>query len=416
MWVKKIGYLALLGGLVSGASAWAGYLTNFNDPNTQTFVDAVKNKSVHIIQFGDSHTAADVMTGAVRDQLQSQLGSGGMGWAMPMYFSGQRLERFGYDNTGWKPVSSRQERYDNYTLGGLNAKPQYRGATLTIKAKRAELPQQILVNLRQAPSDEKFTGIDAAGQKFEFEAPIKNGTWQTVELKAQLPFTITSGQTSDSAIGGWWAKNQTGKGVVVSALGINGAELGHWDRWSNDWKNNLKSVAPQLVILAYGTNEAFNNNVDLRNYKTLLTEKIAQIRAASPNTAIMIVSAPEALKSTAGECGTRPNQLTAIQNVQYEVAQQQHTLFWNWQQAMGGTCSMKSWMNQGLARKDGVHFSEAGYQKLGKIFANDLLELLTPKGQDYSSSTPQNLKTTPSPTSLGYASICLSDNQKCTSL
>jgi hypothetical protein len=92
-------------------------LTNFNDPNTNQLMTAFKNKSVHIVQFGDSHTAADVMTGTLRAQLQNRLGNGGMGWGMPMYFSGQRLVRYGYDNNGWEPISSRQQRDQNYTLG-----------------------------------------------------------------------------------------------------------------------------------------------------------------------------------------------------------------------------------------------------------------------------------------------------------
>jgi predicted glycosyltransferase len=52
--------------------------------------------------------------------------------------------------------------------------------------------------------------------------------------------------------------------------------------------------------------------------------------------AIMIVSAPESLKNIAGQCGIRPIKLTAIQNVQYQVAQQKHTLYWNWHKLWGG--------------------------------------------------------------------------------
>ena len=77
---------------------------------------AFKNKSVHIVQFGDSHTAADVMTGTLRAQLQNRLKRWN-GVGMPMYFSGQRLARYGYDNNGWEPISSRQQRDQNYTLG-----------------------------------------------------------------------------------------------------------------------------------------------------------------------------------------------------------------------------------------------------------------------------------------------------------
>ena len=421
MLIKKSVYLDVFCILTIGSPVYASNLTNFNDPNTDQLITAFKNKSVHIVQFGDSHTAADVMTGTLRTQLQNRLGNGGMGWGMPMYFSGQRLVRYGYDNNGWEPISSRQQRDQNYTLGGLIATPKFNGATLTIKSKQSEISQKIKVNLRQAATDGKFLGRDAQGHQFEIEAPIKNNTWQTVEFVAQLPFTITASNAEQSAIGGWWAKNQNGEGAVVSALGINGAELSYWNRWNEGWQQNLKSISPELIIIAYGTNEAFNDNIDVDKYKNLLISKVDQIRVASPDTAIMIVSAPESLKNIAGQCGIRPIKLTAIQNVQYQVAQQKHTLYWNWEQAMGGGCSMKSWINQGLGRKDGVHFSEAGYQKLGQALAEDLLSFV---GLQQSYNTPTNTEVNvakssqqykPS-TNTGYASICLEGTKECKSI
>ena len=422
MLIKKSVYLGMLCILTIGSQVYASNLTNFNEPNTNLLMTAFKNKSVHIVQFGDSHTAADVMTGTLRAQLQNRLGNGGMGWGMPMYFSGQRLVRYGYDNNGWEPISSRQQRDQNYTLGGLIATPKFNGATLTIKSKQSELPQKIMVNLRQSATDDKFLGKDAQGRQFQLEAPIKDNTWQTVEFVAQLPFSITALNADHSAIGGWWAKNENGSGAVVSALGINGAELSFWNRWNDGWKKNLKTISPQLVILAYGTNEAFDDNIDIEKYKNLLSLKIEQIRSASPYSVIMIVSAPESLKNTSGQCGTRPIKLTAIQNIQHQVAQQQHTLYWNWQQAMGGNCSMKTWINSGLGRKDGVHFSEAGYQKLGRSLADDLISFAGLENQiDYFNSIKNSKLLRSSeqylpPMNTGFASICLEGNKECKSI
>ncbi len=416
MLIKRSSCFALLGFCLF-QSANANSLTNFNEPHANQLIQALQNQNVHIVQFGDSHTAADVMTGAMRTKLQNRLGNGGMGWGMPMYFSGQRLDRYGYDNSAWQPISSRQNRDGNYTLGGLLAIPKMDGATLTIKAKKSEVPQKLTVSIRQAATDGAFEGIDAQGRHFKIEAPIKDNTWQTTEFTAQLPFTITANNTDHSAIGGWWAKNSQGSGAVVSALGINGAELSFWNRWNHQAINKeLAKIAPQLVILAYGTNEAFNQNLDVNQYKDLLTEKIQQIRYASPNTAIMIVAAPESLTSTQGECGVRPSKLTQVQTIQRQVAQQQRTLYWDWQNEMGGSCSMKSWINRGLGRSDGVHFSEAGYQKIGQALANDLLNLANLPVQNESSTpntqpTSNDVPTYSAPT--GSAIICLSGGQSC---
>ncbi len=42
---------------------------------------------------------------------------------------------------------------------------------------------------------------------------------------------------------------------------------------------------------------------------------------------------------------------------------------------MGGACSMKSWMAQGLGARDGVHFTAQGYQTAAGKLADDLIKL-----------------------------------------
>lgn len=385
-------------------------IVNFGEPNTTNLTRAIANRSFHLVQLGDSHTAGDVMTEAVRERLQGVMGDGGMGWAMPMYFGGQRMARFGYDNTDFLPISSRTNFGENYTLGGMLATPKVHGATLTLKPKRIESAQRLLVRFRQSAYDGRFILTDATGRSMPLELPRKDGTWQFVSVDARLPLMIYNDNASGSAIGGFWAFSPTGRGAVVSAIGINGSELSHWSRWNaSAWQNELATIRPNLIVLAYGTNEAHNGASG--NYvQSILTQKVRQIRRASPNSAVMIVSAPETLRSITGECGTRPAMLSEIQMAQRAVAQSERTLFWDWQLAMGGSCTMKSWINVGEASKDGVHFSQSGYAKLGNRFANDLLSFANvssrttttlPQSSRPSTSTP----TTSVPTNQGYIYI-----------
>ena len=373
-------------------------LTNFGEPNTHALTQAMANHSVHIVQLGDSHTAGDTMTDALRNSLQGVMGDGGMGWAMPMYFSGQRMARFSYDNVDFSPISSRTNQSEYYTLGGLIARPKVNGASLTLKPKKgAEPAQRIWVSIRQQPTDGRFTGVDAYGKRFVLETARKDGTWQMVSVDVNLPFTIYNDNATGSAIGGWWAFNPSGRGAVVSALGINGAELSHWGRWNAQaWQNELATIRPTLIVLAYGTNEAYNG-VSGESVRATLTEKIRQIRAVSPRSAVMVLGSPEALKSTGGGCGTRPATLTDVQTAQRQVAQAERTLYWDWQGAIGGSCSMKSWISRGLASKDGVHFSQSGYTRLGNELANELLALQAQAPTQYPNATYPNTAPTYSP-------------------
>lgn len=376
--------------LVMSMSASANYLTNYQDPNTDRLIQALNNNRIHIVQLGDSHTAGDSMTEALRSHLQSRYGNGGMGWAMPMYFSGQRMARYGYDNYQWTPISSRRNQNEDYTLGGLIARPNFSGSTLTIKAKNQEPMQSMTVSIRQSATDGLFKISDADGNHLILEAPIKNNTWQTTTFDAKLPFTLTAeGSMTNTAIGGWWGRSKYEIGAIVSSLGINGAELSHWSRWNqNAWQQELATIAPELIILAYGTNEAYNH-LNAERIASVLDERIEQIRQASPHSAIMIVSSPEVLKNTAGSCGVRPPTLNAIQEAQRQTAQNKHTLFWDWQSAMGGSCSMKQWMKSAKAAKDGVHFTHLGYQQLGRQMADDISSLSASNPSSHSTPSPQ---------------------------
>lgn len=376
--IKKIykqGVIALFISII-GSTVYAESVYNFSEPNTPHLIQSIKNHQINMIQLGDSHTAADVMTGAVRQTLQEQLGDGGMGWGMPMYFTGQRLALYGYDHNNWQPLSSRIDRDENYTLGGLIARPQQDGAVLVVKHKQQQHNlANVVISVRQGAGDLPLQLIDGQGKQFSVATIKKNNTWEQVRLNGlQLPFRVTALHSPQTAIGGWWVVNQNAGGAIVSAVGINGAQLKNLSYWDPLWRNTLSDYQPDLVVLAYGTNEVYNKQ-NVSDEEQILIENITRIRQSVPRAAILIISTPEILVNSKGLCGTRPESLTAFQKMQKQVAQQQHTLYWDWQAAMGGSCQMKTWMKNGLALKDGIHFSAKGYEQLGQDLAHAILEM-----------------------------------------
>src|SRR5580692_2789591 len=62
-----------------------------------------KSQLVRVIQFGDSHTAADIFTGALRTLFQSKFGDGGAGFTFAGYpFAGYRIHGTRRaQSTGW---------------------------------------------------------------------------------------------------------------------------------------------------------------------------------------------------------------------------------------------------------------------------------------------------------------------------
>lgn len=105
---------------------------------------------------------------------------------------------------------------------------------------------------------------------------------------------------------------------MLSALGINGATINMMDKWGAQWSKTLGQLHPDMVILAYGTNEAFNDTFDLVAYRQLLVEKIRQIRQQAPNSAILLIGPSDSIKNKdASDCRSQqPQWLTDIIRIQ----------------------------------------------------------------------------------------------------
>lgn len=332
------------------------------------------NIKFRIVQIGDSHTAGDYFTNELRRRLQQQWGDGGLGWVYPNSVAGQRNAQVLHSGNGWRVLSSRTEQAD-FPLGGVLSRSSGGGSSITVSPRTPVADvQQITITARPVFADNELKVTDAQGRQVASLPNLGSNAWQYFSFTAQLPLNYRSQAGDIWEVGHINIENDR-PGVVVSAMGINGSQLSQWSSWRTDWGQDLAATQADLVILAYGTNEAFSRNLDVAQTKHIWAESIRQIRESLPGAGILIIGAPESLKSKHGQCGQRPPFLDAMQQMQRDVAQQEQTLYWSWQAAMGGPCSMKDWMARGLAARDGVHFSVQGYQTAAAKLAEDIVRL-----------------------------------------
>lgn len=357
------------------ASPHAG-VVDFGDPAAAAAVAKIRQPSggFRYVQIGDSHTAGDFLTDQLRMRLQARLGNGGMGWAMPMQVPGQRLARVSFEHNGWELISSRKSGAADYPFGGLIAQVVSEHAVLTIKSKQGSPLQRITAIIRQGPNDAPLLISDVSGQQQFLSSPTLDGRWHKVTFGARLPLTVVAEGSQETAIGGWWLSTPEA-GAIVSAVGINGAKQSQWNRWRSDWMQDMDSGQPNLIAIAYGTNEAFDEALDEAAMRNDLGAAIDQLRERFPHAAVLILGAPESLSAQVGSCGVRAPSLDAVQRIQKEVAENRKAMFWDWQHSMGGACSMKRWISEGLARSDGVHFTPTGYAHLGDLLYQGLVDM-----------------------------------------
>ena len=377
----KLRISAALAGLLASAAALATPVQDFGEVNLARLASRLKAIStavqpVRITQLGDSHTAGDYLTGTLRERFQAKFGDAGAGWTPPMAVPGQRHALVIERSEGWTLVNSRKDGDPDFPLGGYIAQAQRPGATISV------LPRNPLDGLwrarfrvRAAQDGASALEVDDGHGSRKLNPPEPGKGWQLVEQKLYFPFVVRASALPAVELGGIELE-RLAPGVVLDSIGSNGAQLSIWQRWGKNWSAQLAERNSDLVILAYGVNEAFDDRLDLIEYQLNLQAAINTIRRDLPQAAILMLGAQDAARkrgAVSKECSPgRPLQLAAVKRIQQKVARDSHVLYWDWEQAMGGPCSMKRWQAQQLARPDMVHFSQQGYAKL----ANDLFDNL----------------------------------------
>lgn len=354
-------------------------LTNYGDPNLSRLAHRLRDPSarIHIVQIGDSHTAADFFSGTLRDKFQAGYGDAGIGFVPPSIIAGQRTANFVFTEPKkqWSFLTSRKDDAPNFPLGGFIISPLTGHSTLTMKERNPTSNQYDMQVLYQTSYPASVSVRSATNNTLNLQP--SSGWRFSDSVPVTFPADITTSEQSPLNIGGWFI-TRNHPGVMLSAVGINGATIAMTDKWSPQWVSTLAETAPEMVILAYGTNEAFNDTLNLDLYRQQLTANVNKIRQAMPDAVILLVGPGDSIKNkTAPDCRSQqPANLHNVINIQQSVAKSEGLLYWDWQQYMGGDCAINSWVLRDLARPDKVHLSAAGYERSATALYNALDALL----------------------------------------
>jgi lysophospholipase L1-like esterase len=162
---------------------------------------------------------------------------------------------------------------------------------------------------------------------------------------------------------------------VYEPLGVNGARAKRLNEMSES-PGFLESVShsrPDLIVIAYGTNEVTDLDWTVDSYSRMLSGIIARLRSAAPDASILIIGPPD--RSVAGGGGwTSVRRMPLLLEAQKRAAFIAGAAFWSEYDAMGGSGSMNTWVARGLGRFDHVHFTASGYDRLAGLFYGELIK------------------------------------------
>jgi lysophospholipase L1-like esterase len=390
--------LASLMGLVffmlSGSckvAAQTGVIENFGDPNSshlwqqlQAIENGQRQTPLRILQLGDSHTAGDYFSGRLRELLQARYGNAGIGWITPGYVTNQRSAQVGLRNKGvWELFDSKKlTNRGPFPLGGFYT-TSAGNSIIEINLKTSSLEGAWQINLWQQSASTPWSLALKNRQFFKFPTEEYNtGKWtlSSITLDTLTEQDVFLLAPKGGKLGGI-TLDKKGPGITLDALGINGATVAAINRWDeSSLQQQLAWRNPELIILAYGTNEAFDSDLQQADYETELRQALQKLRQSAPHAAVVIIGAPGTAKAKPpyqrGVCRLAlPPNLITVQKSQKQIAQQEKTLYWDWSAIMGGNCGVSTWVSRkpALMRPDMIHFTAEGYAFSAEQFYEALM-------------------------------------------
>ncbi|MBX3514178.1 MAG: lipolytic protein G-D-S-L family [Xanthobacteraceae bacterium] len=365
-------------------------------------------KGITILQLGDSHTAADFMTGELRRLLQAKFGNGGAGYlSAGRPHIGVRSSAFRITaSDGWSYEALQQSaETSKFWLSGFNAIAKDDGETISFKSETPYNFDRIEIQALRQPKGGKIEiRLDGV---FQSEVDLSGDVREPVVIQL-LPERKASDRVREIKITtkGEGAVNLSSvavynreAGLSYSNVGFPGATIDILNKFDDViFENELRRLDPQIVVLAFGTNEGFNDALDLVRYRQSYERALGKIRRAVPNAVIVMLAPPDgargpkkqddekaekrAATKTAREepCGEwkTPVNLDKVRETQEQIAKRHKLVYWNWASIMPAECGANRWatMTPPLVAKDRVHFTMEGYRQTAAQFMKVLLPVI----------------------------------------
>ena len=159
-------------------------------------------------------------------------------------------------------------------------------------------------------------------------------------------------------------------GVQVSNIGMRGSSgyvFGRINQRSlGAMYNELK---PRMIIMQFGGNSVplFEDSAGVVGYSYSFKRQINLVQSLNPNAVIVVIGPSDMSDNDDGIRNTYEFLPYCIEQMM-ERTKEAGAVYWNLYAAMGGYNSMPSWVEQGLAGKDHVHFTNSGARVASTYF------------------------------------------------
>jgi lysophospholipase L1-like esterase len=340
-------------------------------------------RRLRISVWGDSHVAAEVLPAQLRRRFQARFGDGGPGFVLlgkpwPSYRHSQvetgasrgwRAERLWgrYSRTRPRP------RDDLFGVAGISVHSRRAASTWVRPVGRRALAGLDLFYLRQPGGGTVEILADGTRLKRLRTAGARRALREHLDLPGRIKRLDLSARRGEVRLFG--VDLHSGRpGVVVDSLGINGAQASSILKWNELLlARHLEQLAPDLVILAYGSNEVDAKGLTRQTFAQDLDAVLERMSEAAPNASCLVVGPPDQARQLEGQGWRVPGRLDYLVAEQRRLARERGCAFWDQRAAMGAG-NIFAWVRNNLARGDHLHMSVRGYRQIGDALYRALID------------------------------------------
>ncbi|MDR0798261.1 MAG: GDSL-type esterase/lipase family protein [Dysgonamonadaceae bacterium] len=342
---------------------------------------------INILHIGGSHVQADIFSNQVRQNLDAinQTFQSPRGFIFPFSVAKTNNPRnYKVTYTGrWESARNVQSlRTLQVGMAGISVATSDPEATITVELNPNSFPgrwnfdrlrvlaysldgsdnvQPVLYKRRETIPAQK----DSATNTYFFDF-------------SELTESFTIGfqqndRTPHTFIVNGFIPEKTVPGIRYHAIGVNGASVSSYLN-SELLEAELPLIAPDMVIFGLGINDAVAPNFSAETFINNYNELIAKIKRVNPDCAFIFITNNDSFrKVTKKQYRLNTNGLIA-RDAFYQIAKNNQGGVWDQFALMGGLRSMQTWQEAGLAQPDKVHFTRQGYELLGDLLYNALID------------------------------------------
>lgn len=338
---------------------------------------------LRILHYGDSQIEMDRITGYVREQLQQRFGGSGPGLQPAVQIipstairqiSSENWQRYAC----WGIDTSLRATHRRYGVM-LNFSKYQESASITFNVsnqayERARLITKVRVligNLESSARVSLSTNNKGYGSKRAEPGGLQLLEWELDTFPKSITLQFNGGGSTEV-----YGIALDGKsGVAVDNMPMRGCSGTIFTRADSALlKKSFELLNVKLLILQFGGNmmPSINDEKNAMDYGEKFYEQITWLKSLKEDLSVIVIGLADMSKRIDGKMQSYPH-IEKVRDALKKATFDAHGAYWDMLEVMGGVNSMPSWVEQGLAGADYIHFTTKGAEKIAELFFEALI-------------------------------------------